>query len=75
MPMPAQGGMPPPGGVPGYGVRPPAVMPKHLRDQIIFNSDDGHVQFLKLAPNPMPANGASPNGRSPAMMHRQRMSH
>ena len=52
---------------------PQPVMPRFTRQQVVYTSDDGHVQFLKFPP--MPAPTSSPNGRSPAMMHRHRMSH
>ncbi|ORX40726.1 CNH domain-domain-containing protein [Kockovaella imperatae] len=62
----------------GYMPMPPPptapMLPRFVRQQVIFTSDDGHVQFLKFPPAPA-SNGASPNGRSPAMMHRHRMSH
>lgn len=38
--------------IPGYGVPPPMAPIRNFsyRPQIIFTSDDGHVQFLKLPP-------------------------
>ncbi|EIW71826.1 hypothetical protein TREMEDRAFT_28347 [Tremella mesenterica DSM 1558] len=42
--------MPPvPGRIPNMGyVSPPAPVPRYARPQVIFTSDEGHVQFLKL---------------------------
>jgi hypothetical protein len=45
-----QGFMPPPGQGQGQG-QPGNGAPRFNRDQIIFTSEEGHVQFLKLPPS------------------------
>lgn len=49
---PPQGG---PGGPQGSGMPPPPPQQtRYARSQVIFTSDDGHVQFLKFPPAPTP---------------------
>ena len=65
-PPPNGGGMRPPpmgfgpplGGPGGQGgMPPPQPQTRYARSQVIFTSDDGHVQFLKFPPAPVPAPG------------------
>ncbi|WVR00332.1 hypothetical protein IAU59_007475 [Kwoniella sp. CBS 9459] len=48
MGMGGYGGMPPPGA--GAGMGPGGMSPRFARQQVIFTSEDGHVQFLKFPP-------------------------
>jgi hypothetical protein len=50
-----------------YGMPMPPPQPRFARPQVIFTSDDGHVQFLKF---PTPAQRASAQGHG-----RNKMSH
>jgi hypothetical protein len=63
---PAQAGQmrPPPQVFPG-SMAPPPMTGRFTRNQIIFTSDEGHVQFLKLPPAPTNPRSAS-HGHRPS---------
>ncbi|KAK8853072.1 hypothetical protein IAR55_003773 [Kwoniella newhampshirensis] len=68
---------PPPAGQPmGYGMPPPAPMAaRFARQQVIFTSDDGHVQFLKFPPPQGPPHVSGQGQAGRPMQHAPRPSH
>ena len=74
---PGQGMIRPPQPMPAqpqqaaYGMPPMPVIPRFARPQVIFTSEDGHVQFLKYSPAPT----VSSTARPPVSMPGHRMSH